>query len=80
MLILHNTLPLNTINAENYVNASIQMTTFERRLCTFQQDNAKPLIDFITTAWLHRRTVQVLNRPLTNRKHLVHHETKDKDG
>ncbi len=33
------------------------------RWCVFQQDNAKPHTAAIITAWLHSRSVQVLNWP-----------------
>ncbi len=36
---------------------------FQGKPCVFQQDNAKPHIAAITTAWLHSRRVQVLNWP-----------------
>ena len=36
---------------------------FQGRPCVFQQDNAKPHTAAITTAWLRRRRVRVLNWP-----------------
>jgi len=36
---------------------------FQERPCVFQQDNAKPHTAAITTAWLCRRRVRVLNWP-----------------
>ena len=36
---------------------------FQGRPCVFQQDNAKPHTAAITTAWLCRRRVRVLNWP-----------------
>ena len=58
-----------TINAERYIEVLEQhMLPSRRRLlqgrpCIFQQDNAKPHTASITTAWLRRRRVRVLNWP-----------------
>ena len=46
---------------EQHLLPSRQQNLFQKRLCTFQQDNAKLHPASITTAWLHRRRVQVLN-------------------
>ncbi|KAF3689100.1 Transposable element Tcb1 transposase Transposable element Barney transposase [Channa argus] len=58
-----------TINAENYIEVLEQhmlpsrQCLFQERPCIVQQDNAKPHTASITTAWLHRRRVWVLNWP-----------------
>ena len=56
-----------TINAERYIEVLEQhmlpsrWRLFQGRPCIFQQDNAKPHTASITTAWLRRRRVRVLN-------------------
>ena len=58
-----------TINAERYIEVLEQhmlpsrQCLFQGRPCIFQQDNAKPHTASITTAWLRRRRVRVLNWP-----------------
>ena len=58
-----------TINAERYIEVLEQhmlpsrQRLFQGRPCIFQQDNAKPHTASITTAWLRRRRVRVLNWP-----------------
>ncbi len=58
-----------TMNAERYIKVLEQhrlpsrWRLFQGRLCVFQQDNAKPHIAAITSAWLRSRRVQVLNWP-----------------
>ncbi len=58
-----------TMNAERYIKVLEQHMLpsrrhlFKGRPCVFQQDNAKPHTAAITTAWLRRRRVQVLNWP-----------------
>ena len=57
----------DTIDAKEYIEVLEEhMLPYRRRLCQgrpciFQQDNAKPHTASITTAWLYRRRVQVLN-------------------
>ncbi len=59
-----------TMNAKRYIKVLEQhMLPSRRRLfqgkpCVFQQDNAKPHTAAITTEWLHRRRVRVLNWPV----------------
>ncbi len=59
-----------TMNAERYINVLEQhmlpfrWRLFQGRPCVFQQDNAKPHIAAITTAWLRSRRVRVLNWPV----------------
>ena len=55
-----------TINAEEYIEGLEQHMlpsrhVFQKWLCIFQEDNAKPHTESITTACLHRRGVRVLN-------------------
>ncbi len=58
-----------TMNAERYIKVLEQhmlpsrRCLFQGRPCVFQQDNAKPHTAAITTAWLHSRTVRMLNWP-----------------
>ena len=58
-----------TINAERYLEVLEQhklpsrRRLFQGRACIFQQDDAKPHTASITTAWLRRRRVRVLNWP-----------------
>ncbi len=58
-----------TMNAERYIKVLEQhrlpsrWRLFQGRLCVFQQDNAKPHIAAITSAWLRSRRVRVLNWP-----------------
>jgi len=58
-----------TMNAERYIKVLEQhmlpsrRCLFQGRPCAFQQDNAKPHTAAITTAWLHRGRVRVLNWP-----------------
>jgi len=58
-----------TMNAERYIKVLEQhmlqsrRRLFQGRPCVFQQDNAKPHSAGITTAWLRRRRVWVLNWP-----------------
>ena len=58
-----------TMNAERYIKVLEQhmlpsrWRLFQERPCVFQQDNAKPHTAAITTAWLRRRRVRVLNWP-----------------
>ena len=58
-----------TMNAERYIKVLEQhmlpsrRRLFQGRPCVFQQDNAKPHTAAITTAWLRRRRVRVLNWP-----------------
>ncbi len=50
------------MNAERYIKVLEQhMLPFRRRV--YQQNNAKPHTEAITTAWLRSRGVQVLNWP-----------------
>ena len=57
----------SNISAEGYLGVSEQHALPSRqdlgqgRPCIFQQVNAKPHAASTTTAWLHRRRVQVLN-------------------
>ncbi len=51
-----------TMNAERYIKVLEQHMLPSRRR-VFQQDNAKPHIAVITTAWLSIRRVWVLNWP-----------------
>ncbi len=56
-------------NAERYIKVLDQHVLpskwrlFQGGPCVFQQDNAKPHTAAITTAWLRRRRVRVLNFP-----------------
>ncbi len=58
-----------TMNAERYIKVLEQhmlpsrWRLFQGRPCVFQQDNAKPHTEAITTAWLRSRRVRVLNWP-----------------
>ncbi len=58
-----------TMNAERYIKVLEQhmlpsrRRLFQGRPCVFQQDNAKPYIAAITTAWLRSRRIRVLNWP-----------------
>jgi len=58
-----------TMNAERYIKVLEQhillsrWRLFQGRPCLFQQDDAKPHTAAISTAWLHRRRVRVLNWP-----------------
>ena len=58
-----------TMNAERYIKVLEQhmlpsrQRLFQGRPCVFQQDNAKPHTAAITTAWLCRKKVWVLNWP-----------------
>ncbi len=51
-----------TMNAEMYIKV-LEQHMLPSRWRVFQQDNAKRHTAAITTAWLHRRRVQVLNWP-----------------
>ncbi len=51
-----------TMNAERYIKV-LEQHMLPSRGCVFQQDNAKPHTEAITTAWLHRRRARVLNWP-----------------
>ncbi len=51
-----------TMNAERYIKILEQHMLISRRR-VFQQDNAKPHIAAITTAWFFSRRVRVLNWP-----------------
>ncbi len=59
-----------TMNAERYIKVLEQhmlpsrWRVFQGRPCVFQQDNAKPHISAITTAWLRSGRVRVLNWPV----------------
>jgi len=58
-----------TMNVERYIKVLEQhmlpsrQRLFQGRPCVFQQDNAKPHTAAITTAWLRRKRVRVLNWP-----------------
>ncbi len=51
-----------TMNAERYIKV-LEQHMFPSRRRVFQQDNAKPHIAAITTAWLRSRRIRVLNWP-----------------
>ncbi len=54
-----------TMNAERYIKV-LEQHMLPSRGNVFQQDNAKPHTAAITTAWLHRRRVRVLNCPASS--------------
>ncbi len=51
-----------SMNAERYIKV-LEQHMLPSRQCVFQQDNAKPHTEAITTAWLCSRRVRVLNWP-----------------